>query len=140
MKLIILLIFGAYMTASIVLAGSPEPEALIKAYNKGEKTCKQMERDHKNMKGEHELMFSAWKEKSAPLLAEDEEVLAECKNAVSTLKEMSEKIKKDGSNDPLTETLTINYEKIQAVLERISSRHKSLRKDHDKLFHEMMGH
>ncbi len=137
---VMLLIFVAGMTATVTLAGSPEPEAVMKAYKNGEKSCKQMERDHEKMKGEHELMFKAWKEKSSPLLIEDEELLTECKTAVSPLKEISEKLEKTGSNDPLKETLTNDYEKIQGVIEKITNRHKSLRKEHDKLFHEMMGH
>ncbi len=138
--LVMLLIFVAGMTATAALAGSPEPESAMKAYKKAEKTCKQMERDNEKMKGEHKLMFRAWQEKSSPLLTEDEAVLTECKTAVSTLKEISEKLEKTGSNDPLKETLTNDYEKIQGVIEKITNRHKSLRKEHDKLFHEMMGH
>ena len=137
---VIFIMMFASITAQTAHAGSLEPESAMKAYTKAEKTCKQLERDHEKMKGEHELMFKAWKEKSSPLLIEDEELLTECKTAVSTLKEISEKLEKTGSNDPLKETLTNDYEKIQGVIEKITNRHKSLRKEHDKLFHEMMGH
>ncbi len=118
----LMLLFAACMTATVAFAGSPEPEAVRKAYKKAEKTCKQIERDHEKMKGEHKLMFKAWQEKSSPLLKEDEEVLTECKNTL------------------LEETLFNDYEKIQGIMEDIAGRHKALREKHERLFHEMMGH
>jgi len=138
--IVLLLIFVAGMMSTVVLAGSPEPEAVRKAYTKAEKSCKQMERDHEKMKGEHKLMFKAWQEKSSPLLTEDEEVLTECKTTLSALKDITEQLDKAVSDDPLKETLFNDYEKIQSIMEDIAGRHKTLRKEHDKLFHEMMGH
>jgi len=49
--LALFLLFVTGMTATAALAGSPEPEAVRKAYTKAEKTCKQIERDHEKMKG-----------------------------------------------------------------------------------------
>ncbi len=129
--IVMLLIFLAGIMATSALAGLPEPDAVMKTYKKAEKTCKQMEQDHANMKGEHELMFKAWKEKSAPLLTEDEEVIEECKTSLAALKEISEKLDK---------TVVSDYEKIQGVMEKITIRHKALRQNHEQLFHEMMGH
>ena len=137
---VLMLLFAACMTATVAFAGSPEPEAVRKAYTKAEKSCKQMERDHEKMKGEHKLMFKAWQEKSSPLLTEDEEVLTECKTTLSALKDITEQLDKAVSDDPLKETLFNDYEKIQSIMEDIAGRHKTLRKEHDKLFHEMMGH
>lgn len=119
---VIFIMMFAYVTAQTVHASSLESESAINAYKKAEKTCKQMERDHEKMKGEHKLMFKAWQEKSSPLLKEDEEVLTECKNTL------------------LDETLFNDYEKIQSIMEVIAGRHKTLREKHERLFHEMMGH
>ncbi len=138
--LVLFLLFVAGMTATVALAGSPEPETVMKAYTKAEKTCKQMERDHANMKGEHELMFTAWKKKSSPLLTEDEEVLTECKTILSALKDITEQLDKIVSDDPLKETLLNDYKKIQSNMEDITGRHKTLREKHERLFHDMMGH
>ena len=138
--IVMLFIFLAGTMATAALAGSPEPDAVMKIYKKAEKTCKQMEQDHVNMKGEHELMFRAWKEKSSPLLTEDEEVIEECKTSLAALKEITEKLEKTVSDDLLKDTLVSDYEKMQGVMEKITIRHKALRKNHEQLFHEMMGH
>lgn len=138
--IVILLIFLSGMTATASFAGLPGPEAVSKAFKKAEKTCKQMEQDHANMKGEHELMFKAWKEKSAPLLSEDEGVIEECKSALANLKEISDEIIKATSDDPLRDTIVNNYEKIQSIIKDISARHRKLTENHERQFHEMMGH
>ena len=130
----------AYVTAQTVHAGSLESESAINAYKKAEKTCKQMERDHDKMKGEHKLMFKAWQEKSIPLLTEHEEVLTQCKTTLSALKDIAEQLGKIVDDDPLKETLFNDYEKIQNIMKDITGRHKTLREKHERLFHEMMGH
>ena len=137
---VIFIMMFASITAQTAHAGSLEPESAMKAYTKAEKTCKQMERDHEKMKGEHKLMFKAWREKSSPLLTEDEEALTECKTTLSALKDITEQLDKAVSDDPLKETLFNDYEKIQSIMEDITIRHKTLREKHERLFHEMMGH
>src|SRR3990172_11077764 len=136
LPLFLFLLFAIFITSTAVLAGSPDPETVTKTYTKAEKTCKQMQRNHEEMKGEHNLMFKAWQEKSSPLLTEDEEVLTECKTTLSALKDITEQLDKAVSDDPLKETLFNDYEKIQSIMEDIAGRHKTLRKEHDKLFHE----
>lgn len=138
--LVLFLLFAIFIASTAVLAGSPDPETLTKTYTKAEKTCKQMERDHEKMQGEHKLMFKAWQEKSIPLLTEHEEVLTECKKTLSALKDIAEQLDKIASDDPLKETLFNDYEKIQNNMADISGRHKTLREKHERLFHEMMGH
>src|SRR3989304_6686999 len=83
---VIFIMMFASITAQTAHAGSLEPESAMKAYTKAEKSCKQMERDHEKMKGEHKLMFKAWQGKSIPLLTEDEEVVTECKSTPSALR------------------------------------------------------
>lgn len=138
--LVLFLLFVTGMTATVAHAGSPEPKAVSKAYTKAEKTCKQIERDHEKMIGEHKLMFKAWQEKSRPLLTEDEEVLAECNNTLSALKDIAKQLDKAVSDDQLKENLFNDYEKIQSIMKDIAGRHKTLREKHERLFHEMMGH
>ncbi|MCC7202002.1 MAG: hypothetical protein IT393_04970 [Nitrospirae bacterium] len=138
--IVMLLIFLSGMTATVSLAGSPEPEAAARALKRAEKTCKQLEVDHEKMKGEHQLMFKAWQEKSSPLLTEDEKVFAECRTTFSALKEITEQISTAVSDDPANEKLINDYEKMQSIMEDISVRHKTLREKHERLFHEMMGH
>ena len=138
--LVLFLLFAAGMTATVTLAGSPEREAVKKAYTKAEKNCKQIERDHEKMQGEHKLMFKAWQEKVEPVLTEDEEVLAECKKTLSDLKDIAEQLDKIAFDDPLKETLFNDYDKRQSIMEDIKGRHKTLREKHERLFHEMMGH
>ncbi len=137
---VIFIMMFAYVTAQTVHAGSLESESAINAYKKAEKTCKQMERDHDKMKGEHKLMFRAWQEKSRPLLTEDEEVLTECNSTLSALKDISEQLDTIAADDPLKEALLNDYEKIQSMMKDIAGRHKTLREKHERLFHEMMGH
>jgi len=139
-RLVPILLFAACMTATAAFAGSPEPEAVRKAYTKAEKTCKQIERDHEKMKGEHKLMFKAWQEKSSPLLTEDEEVITECNTTRSALKDVIEQIDKTVSDDSVKEALSDDFEKIQHIMEDVTARHKTLREKHERLFHEMMGH
>lgn len=138
--LFLFLLFAICITSTTVLAGSPDPETVTKTYTKAEKNCKQMERDHEKMKGEHKLMFKAWQEKSSPLLTEHDEVLAECKKTLLALKDIAEQLDKIASDDPLKETLINDYEKIQNNMADINGRHKTLREKHERLFHEMMGH
>ena len=140
LPLFLFLLFAIFITSTAVLADSPDPETVTKTYTKAEKTCKQMERDHDKMKGEHKLMFKAWQEKSIPLLTEDEEVLTECKSTLSALKDITEQFDKIVADDPLKETLLNDYEKIEINMADITGRHKTLREKHERLFHEMMGH
>ena len=139
-KLVLFLLFSVFITSTAVLAGSPDRDAAAKRYTKAEKTCKQMERDHDKMKGEHKLMFKAWQEKSRPLLTEDEEALTECNSTLSALKDISEQLDTIVADDPLKEALLNDYEKIQSMMKDIAGRHKTLREKHERLFHEMMGH
>ena len=138
--LALFLLFAIFITSKAVLAGSPDPETVTKTYTKAEKTCKQMQRNHEKMKGEHNLMFKAWQEKSSPLLTEDEEVLTECKTTLSALKDIAEQLGKIVADDPLKETLFNDYDKRQSIMEDVTGRHKTLREKHERLFHEMMGH
>ncbi len=140
LPLFLFLFFVIFITSTSVIADTPDPEAVTKTYTKAEKTCKQMERDHNKMKGEHKLMFRAWQEKSSPLLTEHEEVLTQCKITLSALKDIAEQLGKIVADDPLKETLLNDYEKIQGIMENITGRHKTLREKHERLFHEMMGH
>lgn len=135
---VLILLFATCITTAF--AGSPEPEAVRKAYTKAEKTCKQIERDYHQMNGEHNLMFRTWQEKSVLLLTEDEAVLTECNAALSAFKEITEQLDKTVSDDSLKEKLFSDYEKIQSIMDNIAGRHKALRKKHERLFHEMMGH
>ena len=139
-KLILFMLCSIFITSATVLAGTPKPEAVKKAYTKAEKTCKQIAGDHDKMQGEHKLMFKAWQEKSRPLLTEDEEVLTECNSTLSALKDISEQLDTIVADDPLKEALLNDYEKIQSMMKDIAGRHKTLREKHERLFHEMMGH
>ena len=138
--LVMFLLFAICTTSTAVLADSPDTETVKKTYTKAEKTCKQAARDHEKMQGEHKLMFKAWQEKSRPLLTEDEEVLADCNNTLSALKDITEQLDTIVADDPLKEALLNDYEKIQSMMKDIAGRHKTLREKHERLFHEMMGH
>ena len=140
LPLFLFIFFAIFITSTSVLADIPDPEAVTKTYTKAEKTCKQMQRNHEKMKGEHKLMFKAWQEKSIPLLTEHEEVLTQCKTTLSALKDIAEQLGKIVDDDPLKETLLNDYEKIQNIMKDITGRHKTLREKHERLFHEMMGH
>src|SRR3989337_2961784 len=118
-KLILFMLCSIFITSATVLAGTPEPEAVKKAYTKAEKTCKQIARDHDKMQGEHKLMFRAWQEKSSPLITEGEEGLADCNNTLSALKDITEKLNTIVADDPLKETLLNDYENIQSKMKDI---------------------
>ena len=142
---VVFLMLGVCMTASVAPADPLEPQTVLNAYKSGEKSCKQIERDYEKMKGQYEMMFKSWQEKSIPLLTEDKELLTKCKDSISTLNKMLEEIEKTGPNDPESEkdklgALKIQYEKIQNVIKTIMTRHKSLEEEHERIFHEMMGH
>lgn len=81
----ILFILLAGVTA-ITFAGSLEPEAILKAYKSGVKTCKKIEREYENMRCQHEIMFKSWKEKSLPLLIEDKELITKCNETIHSRK------------------------------------------------------
>ena len=143
--LVLLLIFVAGVIASIAHAGSMEPEAVEKTYKKTEKTCKQMERDHTNMKGQHELMFKSWQEKSVPILSEDKKLIGMCQDSVLKLKLVLDKFEKAGHDELLLEddkqqNVIEDYKKLQSMIEMINTLHKKLKEDHGRIFHDMMGH
>lgn len=119
------IIFIIAVTVSITFADLLEPQIILKAYKSGEKICKQIALEHEGMRGQHEIMFKSWQEKSAPFLSEDEETLKKCNETVLLLKQIREKI---------------DYEKNQEIIRMVVSRHRRLKEEHETLFHEMMGH
>ena len=138
--LIALLMFLTVMTASGTHAAPLEPQAVLKTYKAGGKSCKQIEQDHERMRGQHELMFTAWKEKSLPLLTEDKELLTSCNDALLALQEIVEKQENRDDSSPSPEVLTADYEKTRNLIGTTITRHKILREKHERIFHEMMGH
>jgi len=138
-------IFAIVVMISSVHAGSFEPEEVLKGYKSAVKSCKQIEREHENMKGQHELMFKAWKDKSEPLLTESGELNTKCHDAIQSLKEISGEVEKSSHDslsygeDKLT-SLSEKYEKAQSLIKNIIIQHRDLREEHEKFFHEMMGH
>lgn len=137
---VVVFIFLTGLTISIVHAGPLEPQVVLKAFKAGGKTCKQIERDYEKMKGQHEMMFTAWKEKSLPVLTEDNELLAHCNDAIRTLKEILEKNENTYDSGPSSEILKADYEKAMNLIGTTITRHKTLRDEHERFFHEMMGH
>ena len=107
---------------------------ILLAYKSGVKTCKQIEQGHEHMKGQHELMFKAWQEKSKPLLTEDEKLISDCNEALLTFKQVLE------IAENKTEAPSADYEKIHDRFRMIVTRHKNLKDEHESFFHEMMGH
>lgn len=138
-------IFAIVVTISSIHAGSFEPKEVLRGYKSGVKNCKQIERDYRNMKGQYEIMFKAWKEKSEPLLTESIELITKCHDAVQSLKEISEKMEKTiqddlSYRDDELMSLSNDYEKAQSLIKRIVIQHRDLREEHEKIFHDMMGH
>ena len=143
MLVVVIIMIG--LTTRVTLTGTLALETVLKAYKSGERTCKQIEREYKNMKGQHELMFKSWQEKSIPLLTEDKEILTPCQDTILTFKNISEKIEEINHNRLSSEEdkqtdLIVEYEKVRNMMQLITSRHKSLREKHEEIFHNMMGH
>lgn len=147
-KIMFIFIIGISVTAlttQFAMAETLGFQTIRKAYESGIKTCKRMEREYGNMKGQHGLMFKEWQKKTLSLLEEDEKLLASCKDAILTFKNLVEKIEESNRNKPTSEKdeesyLVTEYEKVQKIMEEINLRHKALREKHDESFHEMMGH
>lgn len=54
-------------------------------------------------------------------------------------------MKKTSNDDPYSQEdklapLTADYEKTQGIIEMIITRHRYLKEEHEKIFHDMMGH